>query len=373
MPKQKRDYYEVLGVSRNATEEEIKRAYRNLAMKHHPDRNPGDKEAEARFKEAAEAFEVLRDPEQRQRYDRYGHAGLDRSAMHEFTNVSDIFEMFGDVFGLGDLFGFGRRRRRGPRAGADLETELRITLPEAAEGVTKVVSVRRRVQCGTCLGDGCKPGTRPTACSMCGGTGHRVAAQGPFRVQTTCPSCRGAGRIVSTPCLECHGSGLVRVTKEISVDVPAGIDSGMRLVLRDQGEAGEPGGANGDLYVLVEVEPHPLFEREGNDLHCRVPITFPLAALGGDIEVPTLKGPQSLTLKRGTQSGDTVRLRGKGMPDPRGSGGRGDLVIHVFIETPKTLTKRQEELLREFAEIERSHVGPEQKSFLDRLRELFGG
>lgn len=371
MAKQKRDFYEVLGVARTASEDEIKRAYRNLAMKHHPDRNPGDSEAEMKFKEAAEAFEVLRDPEQRNRYDRYGHAGLEGTSFHEFTNVNDIFSMFGDILGFGDLFG-GGRRRRGPRPGADLEASLHVSLAEAAAGVNKVVPIRRRVRCAVCNGDGCKPGTKPAACSMCGGTGQRVMAQGPFRIQRTCPSCGGSGKLIASPCAECRGSGLAVETKEMAIDVPAGIDSGLRLRLARQGEAGEAGAPNGDLYVLIEVQPHPLFERDGDDLHCRVPITFPQAALGGEVEVPTLNGAKSISLDRGTQSGAVVTMRGFGMPRLRGRG-NGDLHIHVAIETPKSLTKRQEELLRELAEIEKSNVGEERKSFFDRLRELFGG
>jgi molecular chaperone DnaJ len=339
-------------------------------MQYHPDRNPGNKEAETRFKEAAEAYEVLGDPTKRERYDRYGHQGLEGTGFHEFTNLDDIFEAFGDMFGFGGLFG-RRSRRRGPRPGNDLEVGIRLSLREAARGVEKSVPIRRRARCTTCSGTGSKPGTKPITCSMCGGRGEVVRAQGPFRIQTTCPTCQGAGTIVSSPCEQCRGSGVVAETKEIEVTFPAGIDTGMRLRVRNEGEPGEPGAPNGDLYVLVEIEPHPFFHREGNDLECRAPISYSIAALGGEIEIPTLDGTEKLEVPRGTQSGAVFELHGKGMPDPRGRR-RGNLFIQVQIETPKKLTKRQEELLRELAEIEKVNVNPEQRSFLDRIREYFG-
>jgi molecular chaperone DnaJ len=366
----KRDYYEVLGVSKTADVEEIKRAFRKLAMKHHPDRNPGNQEAEAAFKEAAEAYEVLSDPEKRARYDRYGHQGLEGAAFHGFSDISEIFETFGDLFGFGSLFGSRRDRRRGPRPGADIRTRLDLTLEEAAKGVSKTVKVRRRVKCRECGGTGCRPGTSPAACPMCGGRGHRVQAQGPFRIQTTCPSCGGSGSTIPSPCAACRGEGFAVETREISVDIPAGVDVGQWVRAPGSGEEGQPGAPPGDLYIQIDVQPHPFFEREENDLHCRAPISFPLAALGGAIEVPTLNGPTSLDVPRGTQSGHVFTLKGMGMPDPR-SGRRGNLHIHVFVETPTKLTKRQEELIRELAEIEKTNVNPAQKSFFERLKEYF--
>ena len=364
----KRDYYEVLGIDRSADAEEVKRAYRKLAMKYHPDRNPGDKEAESAFKEAAEAFEVLGDSAKRARYDRYGHQGLEGTGFHGFGSIDDIFDAFGDIFG--GLFG-GGHRRRGPRPGDDLQVALSLTLGEAATGVSKDVTVQKRVRCSVCGGGGAEPGTQPATCSMCGGRGQVVQAQGPFRIQTTCPTCRGSGAIVAHPCRECRGTGMAAKSVVVPVDVPAGVDTGMRLRVRGQGEDGQPGALPGDLYVYVEIEPHPFFEREGNHLLCRVPISYTQAALGGDIEVPTLDGTQKLEVPRGTQSGHLFRLRAKGMPDPRGRG-RGDLAIQVYIETPKRLTKRQEELLRELAELERVDVNPEQRSFFERIRDYFG-
>ena len=367
----KRDYYEVLGVERGTGTEEIKRAYRKLAMQYHPDRNQGDKEAETKFKEAAEAYEVLSDTEKRGRYDRFGHAGLDGAGVGGFGDISDIFSAFGDILGFEGLFGGGGgRRRRGPRPGESVQTGLRMTLQEAAKGVTKDVVVKRRVRCATCSGSGAKPGTSPTTCGMCGGRGQVVQAQGPFRIQTTCPSCRGAGSVVSSPCAACRGSGSSLETVEIPVEIPAGIDSGMRLRVGGQGEPGESGAPRGDLYVLIEVAPHALFERDGADLHCKVPIGFSLAALGGEVEVPTLDGRFQMEVPPGTQTGKTFKLRGKGMPDPRGRR-RGDMNIHVHIPTPTKLTKRHEELLRELAELDKLHVHPEQKSFFERLKEYF--
>lgn len=368
----KRDYYEVLSVQKSATVDEIKSSYRKLALKYHPDRNPNDKDAETKFKEAAEAFEVLGDQDKRHRYDRYGHAGLEGTGFHEFTNVQDIFEAFGDFFGLGSMFGGGNRRQRGPGRGADLETDLRLTLEESARGVEKKVQVRRMGLCKSCGGNGCKAGSSPTACSMCGGRGQVVRAQGPFRIATACPTCRGKGTMISDPCRDCAGRGRVQETNEVTVDVPAGVDSGMHLRVRGQGEAGEPGGASGDLYVLINVQAHKFFQREGNDLHCRIPLSFTQAALGSDMEIPTLEAKHTVTIPSGTQPGEIIRLRGKGMPDPQ-RGPRGDLVLHVQVEVPKKLAKRQEELLRELAEIEHQHVTPERKSFMKQLGEMIFG
>jgi molecular chaperone DnaJ len=367
----KRDYYEVLGVAKSATIEEVKSAYRKMALKHHPDRNPNDPDAEVKFREAAEAFEVLGDADKRQRYDRFGHAGLEGAGAHEFTNINDVFEAFGDLFGFGSVFG-GQGRSRGPARGADLETDLRLTLDEAAKGTQKTITVKRQTRCAVCAGTGSKPGSSPVACTTCGGRGQVIRAQGPFRIATTCPSCQGKGKMIADPCRDCKGRGRVKESAEVEVDVPAGVDTGMHLRIRGQGEAGDPGGSAGDLYVLIQIEKHSLFERQGNDLHCRVPVSFAQAALGTDIDIATLAGRETITIGRGTQPGDVVRLRGKGMPDPRG-GMRGDLLLHIAIDVPRKLSKKQEELLRELAELDKSHVSPERKSFLDTVAEyLFG-
>lgn len=369
---QKRDYYEVLSVTRTSTVEEIKASYRKLALKYHPDRNPNNPEAEEKFKEAAEAFEVLGDEQKRSRYDRYGHQGLEGTGFHEFTNINDIFDAFGDLFGFGSVFGGGGRRSRGPAKGADIETDVKLTLDEAARGVKRSISVKRHVSCQTCNGSGCKPGTSPSACTMCGGRGQVVRAQGPFRIATTCPTCQGRGKTITDPCTDCRGRGRVVETAEVDVEIPPGVDHGMHLRVREQGEAGEPGGPAGDLYVLVQITKHPIFERDGSDLHCRIPVAYTQAALGAEIDVPTLNGPDKFTLPRGTQPGEVFRLRGKGMPDPRG-GSRGDLHLHLTIDVPKKLNKRQEELLRELAELDHKHVSPERKSWLDTVSEyLFG-
>ncbi|QDU60679.1 Chaperone protein DnaJ [Planctomycetes bacterium Pan216] len=360
----KRDYYEILGVERSASPDEIKSAYRKLAMKYHPDRNPGDQEAEKNFKEAAEAFEVLGDDAKRQRYDRYGHQGLEGTGFQGFSDIEDIFDVFGS------FFGGGRRRPRGPQPGNDLEVGVRISLEDAARGCSRSVSVRRRARCGTCDGTGARAGTKPTTCSMCGGRGRIVQAQGPFRIETTCPTCRGAGTLVSDPCSTCGGTGLQVEEKKTTVDVPPGVDSGMRLRVRGQGEPGQPGAPPGDLYVHVTVNSHKLFERDGRDLICRVPISYPQAALGAELDVPTLNGKEKLSIPRGTQSGQVFRLNGKGMPDVHGRG-QGRLLIQVYVEIPKRLEQRQEELLRELAELEKVNVAPEQKSFFEQIRDYF--
>jgi len=369
MASTKRDFYEVLGISRDADEETLKKAYRTLAMKYHPDRNPGDAEADVKFKEAAEAFEVLRDPQKRARYDRFGHAGLEGMGGPNFRDAESIFDVFGDIFG--DMFGGGGRRRRGPRAGNDLQLAFEIDLIEAYRGVRKDMKIPRAERCNTCSGSGAKPGSQPVTCRRCNGHGVVIQGQGFFRIQQTCNACRGQGSVISDPCVTCRGQGSVTVERELSVQVPAGIDDNMRICLQGEGEAGEPGAPAGDLYCVVRVRPHPLFVRNGQELHCEVPITFSQAALGGNLEVPTLEGKYiNATLARGTQGGDEIRIPGKGMPHVRG-GRPGDLVIHLRVVTPRNLTKRQEELLRELAEIEGKHVPPERKGFLDRVKEFF--
>jgi molecular chaperone DnaJ len=366
----KRDYYEVLGVAKDASADDIKRAYRRLALKYHPDRNPNDAEAEKKFKESAEAYEVLGDSDKRSKYDRFGHQGLSDTGFHEFTNAEDIFEAFGDIFG-GGMFGdlFGRRARRGPRAGRDLRIQFELDLLEAARGCSKTFDVTRLEVCATCRGSGAKAGSQPATCSYCGGRGQVLQSQGFFRISQTCPGCQGRGTLIKDPCTDCSG-GRVKAKRTLQVEIPAGVDTGMRVRLRGEGEPGDNGAPRGDLYCYISVREHPLFHREGSNLICQVPITFTQAALGADVDVPGLSGKQRLSVPRGTQSGEVFRLRGQGMPDPNGRG-KGDLVVQVVIETPKKLTKRQEELLREFAETEQTHVTPQRKSFFDQLREFF--
>lgn len=365
-----RDYYEVLELTREAGDEEIKAAYIKLARKHHPDFNPGDEEAEVKFKEVTAAYEVLHDPEKRARYDRYGHAGLDGAGMGGFRGQSiDPFELFARMMGLGglgDIFG-------GRQGGRDRGVEIELDLLEAATGITKSIEVDRAERCGECGGNGMKRGSRPATCPRCRGRGVFVQQAGFIQMQTTCRSCGGRGQVISEPCEKCTGHGLIKVHRKLDVQIPAGVDTGVRVRLSGEGDAGEVGAPRGDLFIQVKVREHPLFHREGTHLLCEVPISFSQAALGSEIEVPTLQGREKLTLPRGTQHGDDFRLRGKGMPDIRGRTGRGDLIVHVLVETPKKLTKRQEELFRELAEIEQKHVAPQRKSFLDQLKGWFVG
>lgn len=366
----KRDFYEVLGVARDSEPDDVKRAYRQMALKFHPDRNPGDKDAEKRFKEAAEAYEVLSDPEKRQRYDRYGHAGLEGAAVHDFRSTDDIMSAFSDIFGgglFGDLFG---ERRRGPRPGPDLLMKLEIELVEAARGTSRSIEVSRQEFCSDCRGSGSRKGTSPTTCNYCGGRGQIVQARGFFQVATTCPACGGDGVRVTDPCPTCRGAGRTPSASKLQVDVPPGVESGMWLQLRNQGELGDIGAPRGNLRIQVVVKRHPFFERRRNDLFCQVPISFAQATLGAEIQVPTLDGPGSVMVPRGTQSGEMIRIKGRGMPDISGRG-RGDELVEVVVETPRHLTPRQEELLREFAEIEHEQVSPRRKSFFEKLRDYF--
>ncbi len=363
----KRDYYEVLGVARDASQSELSEAYRKLALQHHPDRNPGDEEAVARFKEAAEAFEVLSSAEKRAQYDRFGHAGLEGAGAHQFTDVGDIFEAFGDVFG--DLFGSRRRGRRG-RRGSDVRSRITLDLLEAAHGTSKVVQFQRRHRCETCHGSGAQPGTRPEACSYCGGAGRIVQSRGILAIQTTCPGCNGAGNIVRHPCRECRGSGWIpkRVTRK--VDIPPGVDDGNQMRVPGEGEPSPNGGPPGDVYVSIRVQPHPLFHREGQHLICQVPIGYSQAVLGSHIEVPTLDGRQEIEVAPGTQPGDVTTLEGMGMPDPHRRG-RGDLLVQFQVEVPRVLDETHEELLRKLAEIENVQVSPKRKSFFEKLKDYF--
>jgi molecular chaperone DnaJ len=366
----KRDYYEVLGVKRDATPEEIKKAYRQLALKNHPDKNPGDPEAERRFKEGAEAYEVLSDQAKRQRYDRYGHAGMEGAGVHDFRNADDIMSAFSDIFGgglFGDLFG---QRRRGPRPGQDLLFKLEIDLLEAARGTTKPIDVNRQEYCNECKGSGARKGTVATPCNYCGGQGQVVQSRGFFQVATTCPACGGEGVRVADPCPGCRGSGRAPTVANLKVDIPPGVESGMWLQIRGQGEPGDPGAPRGNLRIQVMVRKHPFFERNRNDLFCQVPISFSQAALGADIEVPTLEGPDRLHVPKGTQSGDVLRIKGRGMPDIGGRS-RGDELVEIVVETPRFLTPRREELFRELAGLEHEDVSPKRKSFFEKLRDYF--
>ncbi|GAB5443269.1 MAG: molecular chaperone DnaJ [Fuerstiella sp.] len=372
-----RDYYEVLGVSRSASADEIKKAYRKLALKYHPDRNQGDDEAVAKFKEASEAFDVLSDSTKRQRYDQFGHAGVSGAGGGGggFHDINDIFSAFGDIF---DGFGFGgssgrRSGRGGARRGASLETTVVLELPEAASGCKRTLEVSRRETCDTCSGSGARPGSDVVTCSTCGGHGQVIQSQGFFRVQTTCPACKGEGKTVRDPCGDCNGSGRKMKTSTLEITIPAGVDTGMQMPIRGEGEAGLKGGPRGDLLVNFKVKEHPLFERHGQDLLCRLPISYSQAALGAEVDIPTLTGRESLKVKAGTQPGDLHRLRHKGMPDPNGRHHVGDLVVEIQVEVPRKVSKRQEELLRELAELEENDVMPHKKSFFEQVKDFFAG
>ena len=350
----KRDYYEVIGVDPNASDEKIKKAYRKLALKFHPDRNPGDKVAEDSFKEAAEAYEVLRDPEKRNIYDQFGHEGLQGTGFTGFGGFEDIFSAFGDIFE--DFFGFGprrRTRRTAARPGADLLYDLRIEFAEAVFGTEKEIEINTLGECDKCSGTGRKPGTDEEICPLCNGQGQIFQSQGFFRISTTCHRCGGHGHVVTNPCDSCGGAGQEQVTRKVIVKVPAGVDTGTRLRVPNQGEGGYRAGPPGDLYVRLHIEPHEFFERDGNHLYCQIPISMVQAALGDTIEIQTLDGTRSVKIPPGTQSGQFIRLRGDGVPNLRGYG-RGDLHIDLQVKTPVNLDKRQEDLMREFAEIEKS-------------------
>lgn len=370
---QKRDYYEVLGVARGAKKVEIDRAYRKLAIKYHPDSSKAE-DAVERFKEASEAYEVLADTDKRARYDRYGHSGVD-GAGSQFNDVEDIFEAFGEMFGggmFGDLFGNrgGGGRRRRNRRGADIRCNVSLTLDEAAKGVSKDISFRRNVLCSTCEGSGAAPGSQPEMCTTCGGLGQVVQSAGILRVQTACPHCGGAGQKISQPCGDCRGSGLQTETAELTVEIPAGVDDGMRVRVQGEGEASPDGGPPGDCYCFITVKPHDLFKRDGNQLILQLPISYSQAALGAEIEVPTLDGPEMLRIEPGTQNGEVFTVAGKGIPDPRG-GRTGNLLVQVFIEVPKKLSTEQEELLRKLAELDSESVLPHRKTFLEKVADLF--
>jgi molecular chaperone DnaJ len=373
----KRDFYETLGVAKNASEEEIKKSYRKLAMKYHPDRNPDSKESEEKFKEVKEAYEMLTNPEKREAYDRYGHAGVDPNmggggAQGGF-GAGGFADSFGDIFG--DIFGGGRSRSAGPQVyrGADLRYNLEITLEQAAHGFDTTIRVPSWDKCDTCHGSGAKPGTAPSTCSTCAGHGQVRMQQGFFSIQQTCPKCHGSGKVITDPCAPCGGQGRIKRNKTLEVKIPVGIDNGMRIRSSGNGEPGTNGGPPGDLYVEIHIKPHAVFQREGDDLHCEMPISFVKATLGGEIEVPTLSGKVSFTIPEGTQSGKTFRLKAKGIKGVRSSYA-GDLFCHVAVETPVKLTEKQKDLLREFERLTTeggAKHSPHSKGWMDKVKDFF--
>jgi len=381
----KRDYYEILGAQKDASADEIKKAYRNLALKYHPDRVSPDKkkEAEDRFKEISEAYAVLSDPQKRSQYDQFGHAGIDSRYSSEdiFRNAdfSSIFEdmgfgggMFEDILDNLGIFGggFSSRGRGGARRGRNLEYEIEISFEEAAFGVKKTVNIKRHDACGTCKGSGMRPGTKKTTCSACGGKGQTLQSAGFFSIRQTCPQCRGEGSIIKNPCVKCGGSGNIRVTKKMEVDIPAGVDTGSRLRLQGEGEAGLKGGPRGDLYIYIHVKDHAIFERHGYDIICNVPVGFPTVALGGEIDIPTLNGNVTMKIPEGTQSGKVFRLANKGIKNLRGYG-KGDQLVRVVVETPTRLDSSQKRILKEFAKSCSDNVTPLSKSFMDKVKNIF--
>ncbi|MDO9433244.1 MAG: molecular chaperone DnaJ [Phenylobacterium sp.] len=377
-----RDYYEILGVERTADDGVLKASYRKLAMEHHPDRNGGCEEAEGRFKEINEAYSILSDAQKRAAYDRFGHAGVNGSGgggggNGQFHDVNDIFsEVFGDVFG--DMFGGRGRQRSGPARGQDLRYDLEITLEQAFAGSEVEITVPASINCESCEGSGAKPGTSPTVCGSCGGAGRVRASQGFFSIERACPRCGGSGRLVLDPCQECRGHGQLRKERTLQVRIPAGVDDGARIRLAGEGDAGARGGPRGDLYIFLSVTPHELFDREGLDLLCTVPVPMGVAALGGEIEAPCLMGGENcdgackieVKVPEGAQTGRTVRLKGRGMPSLR-SRERGDLVVELFVETPTKLTARQKELMREFSEICSEQQHPKSANFLGKAKRFW--
>ncbi len=368
----KKDYYAVLGVERDAAPEQLKKAYRRLAHKHHPDRNQDDPSAEDRFKEAAEAYEVLSDPEKRQRYDQHGHAGLSGAGVHDYSHMrpDDIFSMFNDIFDMG--FGGGRRRSRG----TDLQTEVELSLQEVLSGAERTIEFNRRDLCDACNGSGGAPGSRTRTCPTCGGYGQVEQTGGLAglfgRVVTTCPSCRGQGSVIGTPCPSCRGGGRTVKRRAVTVQIPAGVHEGQAVRVRGEGEPAEDGGSRGDLHCYVKIRAHPFLERHNNDVVCRVPISFTQASLGAMVEVPTITGKAALKVPPGTQHGQLLRLPDQGLPDLR-SKRRGDEIVQVMVEIPKKLNKKQEQLLRDFASTEDHSVLPESKRFFDKVVEYLSG
>ena len=374
----KRDYYEVLGVQKGASKDEIKKAYRKLALKYHPDKNPDNKEAEAKFKEASEAADVLLNDEKRGRYDQFGHAGMDGQGGFGggfggggFSDFSDLGDIFGDIFG--DILGGGRRRRgRGNQGqpGADLQYEVQLDFKEAAFGIAKDITINRSVKCDTCHGTGGKDGSRPTDCDYCKGFGEIRRQQGFFTVSSPCPKCHGSGQMISDPCQKCHGDGRTKKNVNLEVKIPAGIDHGQRLKLSGEGEVGKNGGPSGDLYVLVSIRENDVFERDGFDVYCTVPVSFSQAALGAEIEVPTLDGKVAVSIPAGVQSGKKMRLKGKGITK-LGGYGKGDQIIYIHVETPTKLNSEQKRIFEELAKFDDTKSNPMSKGFFDKVKNLF--
>jgi len=377
----KRDYYEVLGLSKNASADDVKRAYRRMAIKYHPDKNPDNKaEAEVKFKECAEAYEVLSNPEKRQRYDQFGHEGLRGMGMRDYQHMKwqDIGSIFEDIFGfgdLGDLFGMGGRRRgsrrTGPSRGYDLETSVDLELVEVARGTEKTIEFTRQDFCSQCNGSGSSKGKKPGRCPTCNGSGQVTRGGGFFQMVSTCPQCRGSGLIITDPCKKCHGSGKVPKKRVVSVKIPAGVHEGQGVRIGGEGEPGRNGGSRGDLYCYIRIKPHEFLRREGNDLVAVVPISFTQAALGATIDVPSLDGKRGLKIPAGTQYGSVFRIKGRGLPDMR-TGRNGDELVQVAIETPTKLNIRQKDLLREFAATNNKSVSPKVAGFFEKLKKHFG-
>ena len=374
----KRDYYEILGVGKDASTDEIKRAYRRLAMKYHPDKNPGDKAAEDKFKECAEAYEVLSNPEKRKRYDQLGHEGLRGSGMHDYShmNVQDIGDMFSDIFG--DFFGGGRRSRsrstaNAPRRGFDLETTINLTLEEIASGAEKSIEFTRQDICSVCDGSGCAKGKSPTTCPDCGGSGQvqKAGLGGFFQMVSTCGRCQGTGKIITNPCKKCRGTGHVPKKRSVNIKIPAGVHEGQAVRVSGEGEPGTNGGPRGDLFCYVRVKAHPFLMRDGNDLIATVPLSITQATLGAMVDVPSLSGMKQVKVAPGTQHGNIIRIKGAGLPDIR-TGRKGDELIRVAVEIPKNLTSKQERLLRDFAATENEKVLPESRGFFDKMKKYFG-
>ena len=360
-------------MERGAGADEIKKAYRKLALKYHPDRNQNDKGAEEKFKEAAEAYEVLGDQDKRHKYDRFGHAGVQGASGARSASMDDIFSNFGDIFGgsvIEDFFGGGGGRQRGPAKGASLRCQIAIELIEAATGCTKTIELQRAETCETCKGNGCKSGTTPVTCPSCRGAGEITQSSGFFSVRAPCPTCRGSGKLIETPCAKCSGAGHSPKRVKVEVHIPAGIEDSTRLRIQGEGESGPPGGARGDLMCYIQVKPHTIFQRDGDNVYCEVPITFTDAALGSEVTIPTLKGKNVMTIPPGTQNGQVFRLRGQGFPNVHGRG-VGDQLVEVFVEVPKKLTGKQQELLKEFATSESRNVGPTRQGWLDKLKDFF--
>ena len=374
----KRDYYEILGVQKGTSKDEIKKAYRKLAMQYHPDKNPGNAEAEAKFKEASEAAEVLLDDDKKARYDQFGHAGVNGQGGFggaggfqggDFGDFGDIFgDIFGDMLGGRGRGGRGGRRSQG-RPGDDLQMGIDIEFSEAAFGVEKTISLTKNVKCDTCNGSGAKAGSSPTTCDYCNGHGEVRRQQGFFTVSSTCPKCNGSGQMIKDPCGTCHGQGKKKKKVDLQVKVPAGIDQGQRLKLSNEGDAGSMGGPNGDLYVVINIKPHKIFERDEFDVHCTVPISFSQAALGAEMEVPTLSGKVALKIPAGTQSGVKMRLKGKGI-QRLGGYGVGDQIVTVHVETPTKITSEQKEIFQRLAELD-EHSNPMSRGFFDKVKDLF--